>query len=258
MNNHEIHFVSEKLSLNNIFRAQNCNAISIFSSDTCDKSFIEKFNKMGIQLILLRSAGYDNVDLSTAQKYKIKVARVPDYSPEAIAEHIITLILAISRNIYAGQLRVSQLNFSLVGLMGFNLSDKTVGVIGTGKIGSSLIKILKGFGSKILAHDLIENKTFKNDASVQYVTKTELLQKSDIVSLNLPLNEHTFHYIDFEEIEMMQNQSILINTSRGAILNTQALLKGIDSGKISRAGIDVYENEKEYFFSNLYINLFYI
>jgi len=176
--------------------------------------------------------------------------RVPAYSPEAIAEHAITLILCLSRKINEGQKRIKTYNFSLDDMMGFNLSNKTVGVIGTGKIGKALIKILKGFGSKILTHDILIDEELNEDPKVNYVSKEKLLQDADIVSLNIPLNKYTHHYINFNEIDLMKKNSILINTARGGILNTQALIYGIKSEKLSFAGIDVYENEENYFFKD--------
>lgn len=246
--NHQVVFFSEKLSCNAFKDFEDIEAISICSRDECSAQIMKYLKTIGLKLILLRTAGFDNVDLEMAKELNIRVARVPSYSPEAIAEHAIALILNLSRKISKSQEQISNYNFSLEALMGFNLSEKTVGVIGTGLIGKALIRILKGFGSKILAHDILEDKDLLNDPAVEYTTKAQLLESSDIVTLNIPFNEKTFHYLDFDEIELMKKGAILINTARGKVLNSQALIYGINSGILMAAGIDVYENEKPYFF----------
>lgn len=248
--NHQLIFLEEQLNDKTISLAKGSDAIAIFSRDHADAQVLRKAAAFGIRLVCLRSTGYNNIDLQIANDLGIQVARVSAYSPEAIAEHAIALILALSRKLIEADRKVKNCNFSLVGLCGFNLGDKTVGVIGTGKIGSAFIKILHGFGSKIIAYDPAPDQSLVKKYGIDYVGWDDLLAHADIISLHLPLNKHTHHIIDESAFAAMKNGVMIINTSRGQHLDTLALIKHMDLGKIAAAGLDVYSNEKKYFFTD--------
>jgi len=247
---YQIELTEKSINSFDLNKLEGIDAISIFSKDLCDSSTLLKLSKIGIKLITLRSAGFDNIDLESAKALNIKVARVPSYSPEAIAEHTILLILAISRSLKEGQQRISNYNFKLNDLLGFNLGDQTVGVIGTGYIGSAFIRILNGFGSNVLAYDLNPNKKLSAELNFKYTDLDTLLKTSNIISLHLPLNKATEYFVNKEKIDKMQKGVIIINTSRGKHINTIESLKCLNSGHIKAIGLDVYENEKEYFFED--------
>jgi len=219
--------------------------LSIFSRDEANAQIIESLAAIGIQLICLRSTGYNHIDLFAAAEFNISVARVSAYSPEAIAEHTISMILALSRHLIKADRRIKQYNFSLKGLCGFNLGEKTVGVIGTGLIGSALIKILHGFGSRIIAHDIAPNMDMSRKYGVEYSNLEDLCIHSDIISLHIPLNKSTYHILNDATFSLMKEGVIVINTSRGDHINTRDLISYLKTGKISAAGLDVYHNEKE-------------
>jgi len=247
---HQIKLLSVILDSQSISEAETYDAISIFSKDNCDENMLSRLKAMGIKLICLRSAGYDNIDIAVAQEYGIKVARVPSYSPEAIAEHAIMLILALSRHFSSGQLRLKRYNFHLRDMMGFNIHDKTIGVIGTGNIGRAFIKILNGFGADVIAYDINPDYTLYDSLSFEYMDLISVVQKSDIISLHMPYDETNYHYIDIAELDLMKSDTIIINTSRGQLLNTEAALEYLDSGRLGGLGLDVYEKEKPYFFED--------
>ncbi len=242
--------IKTALRKNTTHLAEGCTAISIFSKDKADATILTQLHKMGVQFIALRSAGYNNIDLEKAKELNIKVARVPAYSPHAIAEHTIALILALSRKLILANQRVHQYNFSIEGLTGFNLGKKTVGIIGTGNIGKATIQILAGFGSTILAYDLQKDQCLATKYGVKYVSFEVLLAQSDIISLHLPLNESTKYIINQKSIQQMKKGVMLINTSRGKHLHTKAVIEALKSGHISALGVDVYENESDYFFED--------
>ena len=225
------------------------NVVCAFVNDIVDRQVIETVVKNGIKLIALRSAGYNNVDLKAAYG-KIHVARVPGYSPYAVAEHATALMLSLNRKTHRAYYRTRDGNFSINGLIGFDLHGKTAGVIGTGRIGRCFITILKGFGMKILAYDVYPDKEYARSAEITYVDLPGLYAKSDIISLHCPLNKDTHHLIDKESINQMKEGVILINTGRGGLVKTQDLIDGLKSGKIGAAGLDVYEEESEYFFED--------
>lgn len=246
----EIKFIKKNLNIDTVELAGEAEVISIFSKDIASAEVLEELYKQGTRMIALRSAGFNNVNLEKAKALGIKVARVPAYSPEAIAEHTIALILAISRQLIRADKQIHQFNFSLDGMLGFNLKDQTVGIIGTGNIGAATIRILNGFGCRILAHDLYPNLALVEKYQIEYVGLDQLIFNSDIISLHIPLNDETTYLIDWEQIEKMKNGVILINTSRGKHINTKDLIKGIETKKIKAVGLDVYENEVSYFFED--------
>ena len=247
---HELIFLEEQLSESTIILAKGSDIISIRSSDIAIDEILQRVTDLGVRFICLRTTGYNNIDLLTAEQLGIQVARVSVYSPEAIAEHAIALILVLSRNLIEADHRVHAYNFSLVGLCGFNLSDKTVGVIGTGKIGAAFVKILNGFGSQIIAYDPAPDASLIDKYGVSYVSKEELYERADIISLHLPLNKHTYHILDEKAFLLMKDGVIIINTSRGDHINTEAMIRYLEAGKISSVGLDVYANEKKYFFKD--------
>jgi len=247
---HSLTFIKDSLSSKTTMKAVGYDAISVFSADEADFITIEKLKDFGVKYITLRSVGHDNVNLRTAKRLNIRVANVPAYSPYAIAEHAVALLLALNRKLIESNFRVSHYNFNLDNLVGFDLHEKTVGIVGTGKIGTVMSKIMHGFGCKLLGFDLEENKDLINTYNMQYTTLENLCNKADIISLHVPLNTETYQLINEELIYEMKDSVILINTARGSIINTKDVIKGIKKGKIGALGIDVYENEKGIFFKD--------
>lgn len=247
---HELNFFEGKLNEKTVDLAKGFPCICPFVNDKINREIIQKLSQNGTKLIALRSAGFNHVDLNAAQEFSMKVVRVPEYSPYSVAEHAVGLLLALNRKIYKAYNRVRDGNFSLEGLVGFDLHGKSIGVIGTGKIGKVFIDIMKGFGCYILAYDLIPDAKFMEDPSVKYVTLDEVFKSSDVISLHLPLSRNNLHFIDQSAIDKMKTGVILINTSRGKLIDTQALIKGLKSGRLGGAGLDVYEEEENYFFSD--------
>jgi D-lactate dehydrogenase len=203
-----------------------------------------------VKVIALRCAGFNNVDLQAAKEYGIKVCRVPAYSPEAVAEHAVAMIMTLNRKTHKAYNRVREQNFSLNGLMGFDLHGKTVGLVGTGNIGKAFAKIMMGFGCRVLAFDLIANKEMEA-LGVQYLPLLEVLQQADIVSLHCPLNEQTHHLVNTDTLTIMKQGVMLINTSRGGLIDTKAVIQALKTGKLGYLGIDVYEQEDKLFFKDL-------
>lgn len=243
--NIEFKFFETKLNEDTVKLAKGYDAICVFVNDTVNAEVINALYSYGVKLIALRCAGFNNVDLKAAHN-KIAVVRVPAYSPYAVAEHTMALLLTSVRRIHKAFIRTKSFNFSLSDLTGFDLYGKTVGVIGTGKIGRIFINICKGFGMKILAYDKFPD----NSLDVSYVSIDELLKNSDIISLHCPLTEETYHIINKESISSMKNGVMIINTSRGALIDAEALLEGIKSRKIGGACLDVYEEESDFFFED--------
>ena len=238
-------FLETKLNEDTVDLAKGCDAVCVFVNDTVNDAVIGRLHAYGVRLIALRSAGYNNVDLQSAFG-KIHVVRVPAYSPYAVAEHAIALLLTSVRRIHKAYNRTREFNFSLNGLTGFDFHGKTVGVIGTGKIGRIFINICRGFGMNVIAYDLFPAK----DSQIRYVTLDELFEQSDIISLHCPLTNETRHMIDSEAIGKMKKGVVIVNTSRGALINTEALLEGIKARKIGAACLDVYEEETDVFFED--------
>lgn len=246
---HEITYFETRLTEQTVNLAENFNCVCAFVNDRMDKKVIQKLAEGGTKLIALRSAGFNNVDLLAAQEHGLTVVRVPEYSPYAVAEHAVALMLTLNRKIHRAYNRVREANFSLNDLVGFDLHKKTVAIAGTGKIGTVLAKIMLGFGCQVLAYDLVQNPELIK-LGVQYVTFEELLKKSDIISLHVPLNKSTKHIINEKAISMMKPGVMLINTGRGALIDTPALIQSLKTGHIGYAGLDVYEEEEGIFFED--------
>ncbi len=225
-------------------------AVCVFVNDKLDKETIEQLAKNNIKLIALRCAGFNNVDIAAAAGKNIKVARVPAYSPQAVAEHAVALILTLNRKTHKAYNRVRENNFSLEKLMGFNLHNKTVGVIGTGKIGTVFCGIMQGFGCKVIAYDINESEDLKQKG-VQYKTFGELLSESDIISLHCPLTPETRHLIDKKAFAQIKKGAMIVNTSRGAVINASDAIDALKTGKLGYLGIDAYEQEENLFFKDL-------
>ncbi len=249
-NTHELTFFNEQLNSETAHLAIGYEAVCVFVTDIVDKSCIEKLSENGIKLIDLRSAGYNNIDLEAAKKCKIKVLRVPAYSPQAVAEHAIAMILTLNRKTHKAYNQVRENNFSLQKLMGFNLYEKTIGVVGTGKIGRAFCNIMLGFGCKIIAFDIKENDGLKQKG-VQYKTFDELLSQSDVISIHCPLNEKTYHLFDAKSFDKIKKGAVIINTSRGGIINSEDAIASLKNEQIGYLGLDVYENESDLFFKDL-------
>lgn len=247
---HELLFFDTKLSLQTVSLAKECQAVSIFVSDKADATVLENLKRVGVQYLVLRSAGYNHVDLDMADKLDIGVARVPAYSPYAVAEHTIALMLALNRKLVRAHNRVRELNFSLDGLVGFDMHGKTVGVIGTGKIGSAVISILHGFGCHILVNDLSKDEKLIDKYQVTYTDCATLCAKSDIITLHIPLTPDTRYLINRDCITSMKKGVMLINTSRGGLVDTKAVIDALKTRHIGYFGLDVYEEEEELFFED--------
>lgn len=219
-------------------------------NDQLDASVLLALSAQGTKLVALRCAGFNNVDLSAAKELGVAVVRVPAYSPYAVAEHTVALMLALNRKIYWAHSRVREGNFSLDGLLGFDMHGRTVGIVGTGKIGECVANILHGFGCKLLAHDKYQNPTVAGHYGAEYVGLDELFARSDVVTLHCPLLEETRHIVDMDAIAKMKKGVMVINTSRGALIDARAAIEGLKSGKIGYLGIDVYEEEEDLFFED--------
>ncbi len=248
--NHKLIFYECRLSIETIELAKGFPAVCVFVNDIIDENVLDFLAENGTKLIATRSAGFNHIDLNTATKLGLVIVRVPEYSPYAVAEHTVGLILSLNRKIHKAYSRVRNGNFSLEGLLGFDLHGKTVGIIGTGKIGCSVSKILKGFGCKILGYDINENPDCKN-LGLEYLSFNEVLKESDILTLHCPLTPATHHIINKESINKMKNGVMIINTSRGPLLDTISIIAGLKSSKIGYLGLDVYEEEADLFFEDL-------
>ena len=244
----DIKYFETKLNEDTADLARGYDAVCVFVNDTVDAKVIDKLSQNEVKILALRCAGFNNVDTKYAFG-KIHILRVPAYSPYAVAEHAIALLLTSIRRIHKAYIRSKDFNFSLSGLTGFDLFGKTVGVIGTGKIGKVFIDICKGFGMKVLAYDKFPDKSIEND-NVKYVELQELLKQSDIISLHCPLTEETYHIIGDDALAICKNGVIIINTSRGALVDAESLLEGIKTRKVGAACLDVYEEESDLFFED--------
>jgi D-lactate dehydrogenase len=252
--NHSIewNFLDFRLTQDTAAAAKNARAVCVFVNDQLNRRCLEILARQGGQLVALRCTGFNNVDIVSAREFKLTVTRVPVYSPHAVAEHAVALLLTLNRKIHRAYNRVRELNFSLNGLVGFDLYAKTAGVMGTGKIGRVTAQILRGFGMRVLAYDLFPNKEWGKQTGVGYVdSPSALLQNCDVISLHTPLTPETRHTIREETIELMRPGSILINVSRGALVNTKALIQALKSGHLAAVGLDVYEEEEGIFFEDL-------
>lgn len=245
-----VHYLDTQLNKETAYLAKGAKAICLFVNDDGNSETLRILKEQGVELILLRSAGFNNIDLATCRELGIKVARVPEYSPYSVAEHTIALIQCLNRKLHKALPRVRDLNFSLDNLIGFDLHGKTVGVLGTGKIGSQVARILNGFGCEVLAYDEKINEELIQSGICRYTDLEEILIKSHIVSLHLPLNSQTHHLINRDNIKLMKPEALLVNTSRGALLETKALIQALKHKRLRGAALDVYEEEENIFFSD--------
>jgi D-lactate dehydrogenase len=249
-NERELVFFEPRLTSETAALAAGFPAVCVFINDELDESTLRQLASQGTKLIALRSAGYNNVNLSVASELGMTLVRVPAYSPYAVAEHAVGLILTLNRKLHKAYNRVRDDNFSLEGLLGFDLYGSTVGIVGTGKIGQCFAQIMKGFGCNLLAYDVHQNTDCVN-MGVKYVDLPELLSASDIISLHCPLTRETYHLVNEDSLQYLKPGVMLINTSRGGLIDTLAAIAGVKSGKIGYLGIDVYEQEDELFFQDL-------
>lgn len=249
-NSHEIKYLDFSLTSDTISYANGYDAICIFVNDACNSNILDNLKKCGIKYVLLRCAGFNNVDIKYAEKIGIRVARVPEYSPNAVAEHTLALLLTLNRKIHKAYNRVREGNFNLEGLTGFDLKGKTVGIIGYGKIGKVFSKIIQSFDTNILIYDpLIQKKDLYPNQIL--VTLDQLFKESDIISLHCPFNTSTQHIINEQSISLMKKNVFIINTSRGGLIDTKYIVKALKTKQIAALAIDVYEFEQDIFFQNL-------
>ena len=242
-------YFETKLNEDTVDLANGYDGVCVFVNDTVNAKVIDRLCEMGVKVIALRCAGYNNVDVKYAYG-RIHVLRVPAYSPYAVAEHAMAMLLTSIRRIHKAYIRTRDFNFSLSGMTGFDLHGKTVGVIGTGRIGRVFIDICRGFGMRVLAYDKFPAEGLDNGDTVRYVSLDELFERSDIISLHCPLTEDTYHIIDQDAIEKCKKGVVILNTSRGALVDAEALLAGIKSRKVGAACLDVYEEESDFFFED--------
>lgn len=243
----QVEYIEPDISVQTAKYAKGFEAVCGFVSSDLSKDVIKEFHKAGVKLILMRCAGYNNVDLKECRKCDIIVLRVPGYSPEAVAEHAMALALACNRRIHKAYIKVRENNFSLTGLTGLNFHGKTAGIIGTGKIGAAMCRICHGFGMKVIAYDIYKNPDLD---FVDYTELDKLLEKSDLISLHCPLTDDSYHMINSKTIKKMKDNVMLVNTSRGALIDTDDLIKGIREHKFHSVGLDVYEEETHNVFEN--------
>lgn len=241
----EIEYFESKLSPRTAVMAKGAKAVIAFVNDDVGKETISVLKENGVEIIAMRCAGYNNVDLSAA-KDMIPVVRVPEYSPHAVAEHALALLLTLVRKTHKAYIRTRDFNFSLNGFVGFDLHGKTLGVIGTGKIGMAFIEICRGLGMNVIAYD-----PYPSQGYLEYVPLEELFARSDVISLHCPLTSETYHIINNYSLKLMKDKVFILNTSRGALIDSEALIEGIKSGRVGGAGLDVYEEESEFFYEDL-------
>lgn len=251
--NYEIKFLRPNLTPDTVALCDGYDAVCAFVNAIIDENVLKFMGTHNVKLLLMRCAGYNNIDLEAAKKYGITILRVPAYSPEAVAEHSMTLAMAANRKIHKAYNKTKNNDFTLVGLNGLNLYGKTAGIIGTGKIGAAMAKICRGFGMRVLANDVYENEFLKD--IVEYVDRDTLLKESDLISLHCPLFESTYHMIDKESISKMKDGVIFVNTSRGGLVNTEDLIQGIRAGKFHSVGLDVFEEEEDVVFNDMSMEL---
>lgn len=240
-----IHFIELPCNEDTIFLAKGYDAICVFVNDRVNAKMIDELYNMKVKAILLRSAGFNHIDIKAAED-KIAVLRVPSYSPEAVAEYAMGLLLSINRCIHKAYYRTRDFNMNINGFMGMDLNNKTAGVVGTGKIGQAMIRILEGFGMNIIAYDPFPNE----ELNVEYVSVEELFKRSDVISLHCPLTKETKHMINKNSIKLMKDGVYLVNTSRGSLINSEDLLEGLVAGKFGGVGLDVYEEEEGIFYED--------
>ena len=242
-----IEFLKTDISPRTASLASGYDAVCVFVASDVSAETLEGLAKHGVRLVLLRCAGFNNVDIKAAERLGITVMRVPGYSPEAVAEHAMALAFAVNRHLHKAYIKVRENNFSLMGLTGINFNGKTAGIVGTGKIGAAMSRACRGLGMRVIAYDKYKNPALD---FAEYVSLDTLFKESDLISLHCPLTEETYHMIDLEAIEKMKNGVILVNTSRGALISTEELIKGIRMHKFAGVGLDVYEEEQDNVFEN--------
>ncbi|MEP7094110.1 MAG: 2-hydroxyacid dehydrogenase, partial [Flavobacterium sp.] len=246
----ELHFFETQLNPKTVILIENASIVCVFVNDIVNEAVIKQLAKKNVKIIALRCAGFNNVDLEAAKKYNLQVCRVPAYSPQAVAEHAMAMILTLNRKTHKAYNRVREQNFSLNGLLGFDLFGKTIGIIGTGNIGKAFAKIALGFGCKVLAYDIVKNLEMEKDGVV-FTDLNTVFTESDIISLHCPLNNETKHVINKKSIDLMKDHVMIINTSRGGLIKTACVIEGLKEEKIGYLGIDVYEQEEKLFFKDL-------
>lgn len=247
---HELTFFEPHLDISTVQLAAGYNAVCVFTNDTLDEEVLQALAHAKVKVIALRCAGYNNIDLEAAQQLGITMVRVPAYSPYAVAEHAVGMMLTLNRKFHKAYNRVREGNFKLDCLLGFDFHGKTVGIVGTGKIGTVAANIMKGFGCRVLAYDPAPNILFE-EHGIHCVSLPELLKQSDIISLHCPLTPQTYHLINDETLSQMKDGVMIINTSRGGIIDTKAIIRGLKAGKVGYLGLDVYEEEADIFFEDL-------
>lgn len=247
--NFDLEFFDFMLNESTARLAEHCEVVCIFVNDDGNRKVLEKLAALGVKIVALRCAGFNNVDLKAAQELGIKVVRVPAYSPEAVAEHTVGLMITLNRRIHRAYQRTREANFSLEGLIGFNMHGRTVGVIGTGKIGVAVMRILKGFGMHILAYDPFKNPAVE-ELGAEYVELDELYARSHVITLHCPATPENYHLLNREAFAKMKDGVMIINTSRGSLIDTPAAIDALKQRKIGALGMDVYENERDLFFED--------
>lgn len=245
-----LRFHEFRLNASNAGSAEGCRAVCVFVNDVVDAACLHNLAKLGVGLVALRCAGFNNVDLVAARSLGIRVVRVPAYSPHAVAEHTLAILLALNRKIHRAYNRVREMNFSLGGLVGFDLHGKTVGVVGTGKIGRIAAEIFRGFGCRVLAYDPFRNDEWAAHHKIEYVDLDALLKQSDVLSLHLPLTPDTHHLLNAKTIGQMKRGAFLVNTSRGKLVDSAAVIEALKSGQLGGVALDVYEEEEGVFFED--------
>ena len=248
---HDLTFFEPRLTVHTAPLARGFAAVSSFVNDRVDEETLRILRDGGVRLVALRSAGYNHVDLRAAERFGLTVVRVPEYSPHAVAEHAVALVLALDRKIHRAWVRVREANFTLDGLVGFDLHGKTIGLIGTGRIGAVMARIMHGFGCRLLAHDPAPNAALSTALGLRYVDLDTLFAEADVVSLHVPLTPATHHLIDAPALARMRRGVMLINTGRGALVDSRALIAALKTGHVGAAGLDVYEEEEGLFFRDL-------
>lgn len=246
----ELTFSESPLNADTARLANDADAVCAFVNDTLDAPCLQKLHELGVRTIAMRCAGFNNVDLPEAKRLGLQVVRVPAYSPEAVAEHTMALILTLNRNTHRAYARVRESNFNLNGLLGFNLHGRTVGLIGTGRIGLATARVMSGFGVRLLGYDVFENADFKALGG-EYVSLEALYAQSDLISLHCPLTPENHHLINDQSLAKMKDGVMIVNTSRGGLIDTRAVIRALKSGKVGHLALDVYEQEGDVFFRDL-------
>ncbi len=246
----EIRFHEFRLNTSNARSAEGCDAVCVFVNDKVDAACLRGLAQAGVRLVALRCAGFNNVDAAVARELGIRVVRVPAYSPHAVAEHTVALLLALNRKIHRAYNRVREMNFSLGGLVGFDLHGKTVGIVGTGKIGRITAEIFRGFGCRVIAYDPFRDEDWAARHAIEYCEMDTLLERSDVVSLHLPLTPKTHHLLNAGSLARMKPGAYLVNTSRGKLVDSGAIIKALKAGRLGGVALDVYEEEEGVFFED--------